>query len=72
MDTLFYRGELNKKTYVAYYNNSCSSTTVKEQLFMISSLSSSNTLGSYTYDFEDPSEVLNEVFVAPIPNTVRS
>ena len=60
MDTLFYRGELNKKTYVAYYNNSCSSTTVKEQLFMISSLSSSNTLGSYTYDFEDPSEVLND------------
>jgi hypothetical protein len=27
---------------------------------MISSLSSSNTLGSYTYDFEDPSEVLND------------
>ena len=57
MDTLFYRGELTKTTYVAYYNNSCSSTTVKEQLFMISSLSASNTLGSYTYDFEDASEL---------------
>ena len=57
MDTLFYRGELTKTTYVAYYNNSCSSTTVKEQLFIISSLSSSNTLGSYTYDFEDASEL---------------
>ena len=57
MDTLFYRGELTKTTYVAYYNNSCSSTTVKEQLFIISSLSSSNALGSYTYDFEDASEL---------------
>ena len=57
MDTLFYRGELNKTTYVAYYTNSCSSTAVKEQLFMISSLSASNTSGSYTYDFEDASEL---------------
>jgi len=57
MDTLFYRGELNKTTYVAYYTNSCSSTAVKENIIIISPSSSSNTAGSYTYDFEDASEL---------------
>ena len=56
-DTLFYRGELDKKTYVAYYNNSCSSTTIKENVIIISPTSSSNSDGNYTYDFEDASEL---------------
>jgi hypothetical protein len=54
-DTLFYRGEIDKKTYVAYYNNSCSSTTLKENVIIISPTSSSNSAGNYTYDFEDSS-----------------
>ena len=59
-DTLFYRGEIEKKTYVAYYINSCSSTTVKENVIIISPSSSSNTAGAYTYDFEDISELSND------------
>jgi len=57
MDTLFYRGETEQTTYIAYYINSCASTTVKENIIIISPLSSSNTAGSYTYDFEDASEL---------------
>jgi hypothetical protein len=57
MDTLFYRGETEQTTYIAYYINSCASTTVKENIIIISPSSSSNTAGSYTYDFEDASEL---------------
>ena len=57
MDTLFYRGQLKDTTYIAYYNNSCSSTTVKENLIVVNATSSSNTAGSYTYSFEDASEL---------------
>ena len=56
-DTLFYRGEIEEKTYVAYYVNSCSSTIVKENSIIISPLSSSNSSGNYTYDFEDATEL---------------
>jgi len=57
MDTLFYRGEAGKTTYRAYYTTSCVSTTVKEDVITISPSSSLNTAGSYTYDFEDASEL---------------
>ena len=56
-DTLFYRGEIEEKTYVAYYINSCSSRIVKENAIIISPLSSLNSAGSYTYDFEDATEL---------------
>ena len=56
-DTLFYRGDIEKITYVAYYNNSCSVTALKEDLIIISPTSSSNSAGNYTYDFEDASEL---------------
>jgi len=57
IDTLFYRGEAEQTTYIAYYTNSCVSTTVKENVITISPSSSSHTAGSYTYDFEDASEL---------------
>ena len=60
MDTLFYRGQLKDTTYVAYYNNSCSSTTVKENLVVVNATSSSNTAGSYIYSFEDASELSDD------------
>ncbi|MDB4126529.1 zinc-dependent metalloprotease [Flavobacteriales bacterium] len=56
-DTLFYRGDLEQITYIAYYINSCSSTTLKENFITISPTSSSNTAGTYVYDFEDASEL---------------
>ena len=59
-DTLFYRGEIDKKTYVAYFINSCSSTTLKENVIIISPTSSSNSAGNYTYDFEDSSDLSDD------------
>jgi hypothetical protein len=59
-DTLFYRGEIDKKTYVAYFINSCSSTTLKENVIVISPTSSSNSAGNYTYDFEDSSDLSDD------------
>ena len=56
-DTLFYRGDLEQITYIAYYINSCSSTTLKENFITISPTSSSNTAGTYIYNFEDASEL---------------
>jgi hypothetical protein len=60
MDTLFYRGQIMKTTYIAYYTNSCSSTTLKENVIMISPSSSPNITGSYIYDFEDVSELTTD------------
>lgn len=57
MDTLFYRGELEQTTYVAYYAKSCTSTTVKENFISVNSTSSSNTAGSYTYSFENETDL---------------
>jgi hypothetical protein len=56
-DTLFYRGDLEQITYIAYYINSCSSTTLKENFITIFPTSSSNTAGTYIYNFEDASEL---------------
>ncbi|MDC3395021.1 zinc-dependent metalloprotease [Flavobacteriales bacterium] len=57
IDTLFYRGVAERTTYIAYYANSCVSTTVKENVITISPASSSNAVGSYAYDFEDANEL---------------
>ena len=57
MDTLFYRGELDVTTYIAYYTNTCTSTTVKESFIAVDPTSSSNTTGNYTYSFEDSADL---------------
>ncbi len=59
-DTLFYRGELEEKTYVAYYERSCTTTTVKEKFISVNPTVSSNTQGSYTYSFEDVADLSND------------
>ena len=57
MDTLFYRGSLQQTTYVAYYTNTCTSTTVKENFVSVEPSSSSNTAGSYSYSFENENDL---------------
>ena len=55
-DTLFYRGELEQTTYVAYFENTCSTTTVKTNFISINP-NSSNTVGNFTYSFENESDL---------------
>ncbi len=59
-DTLFYRGELAQTTYIAYYDNTCTSTTVKENFISVNPTSSSNTTGSYTYSFENEADLSDD------------
>ena len=63
-DTLFYRGEIEETTYFAYYTNSCTSTTVKENFISVSPISSSNTAGGYTYSFEDAADLSADWHIA--------
>ncbi len=66
-DTLFYRGELEQTTYVAYYANICTSTTVKENFISVNSTSSSNTAGSYTYSFENVADLSDDWYITANP-----
>ena len=57
MDTLFYRGNVEQTVYIAYFSNTCISTTTVENFIKVGSNSSSNNTGSYSYSFENASEL---------------
>lgn len=59
-DSSFFRGSLEKKTYVAYYNNTCTSTTIKEGYLSVEATSSSNVAGDYQYSFESDNELTSD------------
>ena len=56
-DTLFYRGEIEEMIYVAYYTNTCIDTTKKIDFITILPTTATNNASSYTYSFEDPSDL---------------
>lgn len=56
-DSSFWRGEMSVKTYVAYYNNSCTSTITKDDFITVNPLTATNNSSSYSYDFENPGEL---------------
>lgn len=60
MDTLFYRGNVEQTVYIAYFSNTCISTTTVENFITVGSNSSSNNAGSYSYSFENASELDDE------------
>ena len=60
MDTLFYRGNVEKTVYIAYFSNTCISTTTVDSFITVGSNSSSNNAGSYSYSFENASELDND------------
>lgn len=55
MDTLFYRGNVEKTVYIAYFSNTCIDTTKIEKFITVGLNSSSNNIGSYSYSFENAS-----------------
>ena len=57
MDTLFYRGNVEKTVYIAYFSNTCISNTTVEEFITVGSNSSSNNAGYYSYSFENASEL---------------
>jgi hypothetical protein len=60
MDTLFYRGSVEQTVYIAYFSNTCISTTKVDSFITVGSNSSSNNTGSYSYSFENESELNND------------
>ena len=58
--TTFYRGYVNKKIYTAYYNNSCSSTKVKQAFIAVNPNTASNNASSYSYGFENADDIVND------------
>jgi len=52
LDTLFFRGEYEETYYLATYNNTCTSSEVKENFITILPSTSANTNDSYSYSFE--------------------
>ena len=56
-DSTYYRGEVEEKIYVAYYNNTCISTTVYEDFIHVLPTTATNNASSYTYSFENPSDL---------------
>ena len=58
--TTYYRGYVDKVTYTAYYNNSCSSTKVKQAFIAVNPTTASNTASSYSYGFENADDIVNE------------
>ena len=60
MDTLFYRGNIEQKIYIAYFANTCTSSTIVEDYIKVNSILSSDNSGSYSYSFENESELNND------------
>ena len=60
MDTLFYRGNVDQTIYIAYYANTCTSTTTVEDYIKVNSILSSDNSGAYSYSFENESELNND------------
>ena len=58
--TTYYRGEVDKTIYTAYYNNSCTSTKVKEAFIAVNSTTASNSASSYNYVFDNANDIVFE------------
>ena len=57
-DSSYFRGTLPTTIYTAYYNNSCSVSTTKEDFIVISPNTSNNSSSSYSYSFESDTDLL--------------
>ena len=53
----FWRGVLKDTIYIAQYTNTCTASVTKEGFIRISPTSANNTSSSYSYSFEDPTEL---------------
>ena len=56
-DSSYFRGFLEKVTYVAYYVNSCTSSVTKDDFVTVNTTTASSNASSYSYSFETASEL---------------
>ena len=56
-DSSYFRGYLEKVTYVAYYQNTCTSSVTKDDFVTVNTTTASSNGFSYSYSFENASEL---------------
>ena len=56
-DSSYFRGYLEKVTYVAYYQNTCTSSVTKDDFVTVNAPTASSNAASYSYSFENASEL---------------
>ena len=56
-DSSYFRGYLEKVTYVAYYQNTCTSSVTKDDFVTVNASTASSNGSSYSYSFENASEL---------------
>jgi hypothetical protein len=56
-NTTFIRGEIQQTTYIAYYNNNCSSSLTLDNFITVLPTAAANNSSSYAYSFENDSEL---------------
>jgi len=56
-DSSYFRGELEKVTYVAYYQNTCISSITKEDFISVNTITASSNASSYSYSFENEADL---------------
>ena len=56
-DSSYFRGYVKKYFYTATYTNTCTSTYIREGFVNVSNTSASSTGSSYSYSFDDASEL---------------
>ena len=57
--TTYYRGYVAKKIYTAYYNNTCTSTKVKEAFIAVNPTTATNSASSYNYSFDNANDIVD-------------
>ncbi|KRO56187.1 MAG: hypothetical protein ABR79_06265 [Cryomorphaceae bacterium BACL11 MAG-121001-bin54] len=56
-DSSYFRGYLEKVTYVAYYQNTCTSSVTNDDFVTVNAPTASSNGSSYSYSFENASEL---------------
>ncbi len=59
-DSSYFRGTVKDVVYIAYYNNTCTTTVTKNDFIVIGPTTSNNSASDYSYDFESLSELTDE------------
>ncbi|MEC7646644.1 MAG: M43 family zinc metalloprotease [Bacteroidota bacterium] len=67
-DSSYFRGDLEKVTYVAYYENTCVSSVTKENFVTVNNTTASSSASSYSYSFEEASELNEDWRLTPSTN----
>ena len=70
-NTTFYRGEIQQTTYIAYYNNNCSSSLTLDNFITVMPTTSSSSASSYAYSFEDDTELGTDWVIHATGNSVN-